>query len=82
MQFPTALPVALANSMKIIPSHFQITTKNRHYKMVNTSFLFLLSSLKINQKMTHQIGGELLFFYGLHLNSGEKYLNEMAKTFF
>ena len=59
MRFPTALSVALTNSMKIILSQFQISTKNRHYKMVNTSFLFLfLASLKIDQKMTQRISGK------------------------
>ena len=37
--------------------------------MAKTTFLFLLSSHKIDQKMTKQIGGGLFFFYGLHLNS-------------
>ena len=31
--------------------------------MANTSFLFLLSSLKIDRKMTQQIGGELFFSF-------------------
>ena len=68
--------------MKIIPSQFQILAKNRHYKMANTSFLFLLLSLQIDRKMTQRIGGEFFFFYGRHLNLVQKSLNKTAKTFF
>ena len=51
--------------------------------MANTnSFLFLLSSLKIERKMTQRIGGKLFFLYGLHLLPAEIYLSEKAKTFF
>ena len=57
--------VALSIFMKIIPSKFQILAENRHYKIANTSFLFLLLSLKIDRKMTQRIG-EFFFFYVLH----------------
>ena len=32
--------------------------------------------------MTQRIGEELFFFYGFHLKSAEKCLNETAKTIF
>ena len=53
--------MALTNSMKIIPSQLQISAENRHYKMANTSFLFLLSLLKVDRKMAQRIGGKLFF---------------------
>ena len=53
--------MALTNSLKIIPCQFQILAENRHYKMANTFFSFLLSSLNINRKMTQEIGRELFF---------------------
>ena len=56
--------------------------ENRHYKIANTSFLLLLSSLKIDRKMTQRVGEEIFFFYNLYLNSAEKYLNETPRTFF
>ena len=47
--------------MKVMPNQFQILAKNRQNKMAKTSFLFLLSSRKINRKMTQQIGEEFFF---------------------
>ena len=62
--------------MKIIPSQFQFWPK-----MANTSFLFY-HRLKLTEKGCNESTENFSFFYALHLNSAEKYLNKTTKTFF
>ena len=67
--------------MKTIPSQFQISAENRHYKMVNTS-LFLLSKLKIDRKMTQRIGGELFFLLWSSPKFGKNISTKQRRSFF
>ena len=74
--------MALTNSMKIIPSQFQISAKNRHYKIANTYFYFFCYRLKLTPKWRNESAKNVFVFYGLLVSSAEKYLNEKEKIFF